>query len=56
MQLTKLQFKRKTKKSQKAKQLKNSANTTAQGHTGLDQMDPTEYHGKSNNQKTTSPS
>ena len=33
-----------------------SANTTGQRHTGLDQMDPTEYHGKGNNQKTTSPS
>ena len=39
-----------------AKQMKHSANTTAQIQTGLDQMDPTEYHGKGNNQKTTSPS
>ena len=46
----------KDKENPKAKQLKNSANTTAQRHTGLDQMDPTEYHGKGNNQKTTSPS
>ena len=55
MQLPKLENKEKQNKSTKLTKEK-SANTTGQRHTGLDQMDPTEYHGKGNNQKTTSPS
>ena len=56
MQLPNLENKKKEKDKPIAKQMKHSANTTAQIHTRLDQMDPTEYHGKGNNQKTTSPS
>ena len=55
MQLPKLENKEKQNKSTKLTKEK-SANTTGQRHTGLDQMDPTEYHGKGNNQKTTCPS
>ena len=46
MQLPNLENKEKDKEKPKAKQLKNSANTTAQRHTRLEQMDPTEYHEK----------
>ena len=56
MQLPNLENKEKDKDKPKARQMKHSANTTAQIHTGLDQMDPTEYQRKGNNQKTTSPS
>ena len=55
MQLPNLENQEKQIKSTKLTKEK-SANTTAQRHTGLDQMDPTEYHGKGNNQKATSPS
>ena len=55
MQLPNLEIKEKQIKPTKLTKEK-SANTTAQRHTGLDQMDPTEYHGKGNNKKTTGPS
>ena len=45
MQLQNLKNKEKQIKSTKLTKEK-SANTTAQIHTGLDQMDPTEYHEK----------
>ena len=45
MQLPNLENQEKQIKSTKLTKEK-SANTTAQRHTGLDQMDPTEYHEK----------